>query len=114
MVRVSNRYWNFAYRDVKRCDAGIERGLSNNATRTPKDETYDAGCEDNYAYYDYQISWMSKSDGWIDESKKSDKEESEGHGVKGHLTNSELGPKDANQHKQRRSEKRSLTQCPYP
>src|SRR5713226_4766859 len=44
MVRVSNRYWNFAYRDVKRCDAGIERGLSNNATRTPKDETYDAGC----------------------------------------------------------------------
>jgi hypothetical protein len=113
MVRASNRYWNFAYRNVKRCDAWIERSLGDNATCTPKEVTHDAGCKDDYGDNDYKILGMSKFNGWINKGKKSDKEQSKGDGGKGYLVDREPGPNDANQQKQRRSEKRDLTKYLY-
>ncbi len=113
MVRVSNRYWNFAYRDVKWRYAGIERSLSNNATFTPNEMTHDAGCEYDYADNDDQIFRMSKLNGWINEGKRSDKEQNKGDGGKGYLVNREPGPNETNQKQQRRSEKPGLTKYLY-
>ncbi len=56
MVRASNGYWNFAYRDVKRRDARIERRLRNDATGTPNEVTDDGRGKEDDRYDNCQIS----------------------------------------------------------
>jgi len=113
MVRPGNGYRNFAYRDVERCDARIERRLGDDATGTPKEVTGDCGREDGYGYDDCQILAMVKLDGRIDEAEKSDKKQNKGDGGKGYRVDREPGPNDANQQKQWRSEIRDLTKYLY-
>src|SRR6266852_4400785 len=113
MVRAGNGYRNFAYRDVERCDAGIERRLGDDTTGAPNVVTGDGGREDGYGYDDYKICAMVKFDGRIDESQQSDEEQNEEDDRKAYRVEREPGPNGADQQKQWRSEKRDLSKHLY-
>src|SRR5260370_24074970 len=106
MVRTGNGYGNRGYRDLERWYARIERGPSDHTTCTPEKETHHAGREDDEGDDDDQVFGVSKPSGRIDEGEKSDRNQCEGDRRKGHRVDRELWPIEANQHQQRRSEKR--------